>query len=92
MLFFLQYRDSIFLMDGLSDLRQFIDFGGVFILSLLMMYGWFKKLGKMDQTLTKILTLLTVLIKETTTFNHTTKILGDQKSDVKDTLNSAGVR
>ena len=79
-------------MNGLSDLRHFIDLGGVFILSLLMMYGWFKKLGKMDQTLTKILTLLTIVVKETTTFNHTNKILGDQKSDVKDTLKTAGVK
>jgi len=79
-------------MDGLSDLRQFIDLGGVFILSLLMMYGWFKKLTKIDRTLMKILTLLTVLIKETTTFNHTSKILGNQKLDVDDTLDSAGVK
>jgi len=75
-------------MDGLSDLRQFIDLGGIFILSLLMMYGWFKKLSKMDQTLTKILTLLTVLIKESTSFNHVNKVLGDQKKEVVDTINS----
>ena len=88
LLFFLQYRGSIFSMDGLSDLRQFIDLGGIFILSLLMMYGWFKKLSKMDQTLTKILTLLTVLIKESTSFNHVNKVLGDQKKEVVDTINS----
>ena len=89
-LFFFRYRGSLFLMTELDTLSHFIDLGGVFILSLFMMYMWFKKLGKIDITLTKILTLLSVIVKESTTFNHTNKILGDQKADVKDVLRSAG--
>ena len=77
-------------MTEISTLASFIDLGGVFILSLFMMYMWFKKLGKIDTTLTKILTLLTVVVKESTTFNHVNKVLGNQKTEVKDTLKSAG--
>lgn len=77
------------MMTDLTNLRDFIDLGGVFILSLLMMYGWFKKLGKMDQTLTKILTLLTVIVKETTNFNHVDRVLGDHKKEVAETINSS---
>jgi len=77
-------------MTELDTLSHFIDLGGVFILALFMMWGWFKKLSKIDTTLTKILTLLTVLIKESTSFNHVNKVLGDQETDVKDTLQSVG--
>jgi len=78
-------------MTELSTLASFIDLGGVFILSLFMMYMWFKKLGKIDTTLTKILTLLTVVVKESTSFNHVNKVLGEHKTEVKETLKSAGV-
>jgi len=78
-------------MTELSTLASFIDLGGVFILSLFMMYVWFKKLGKIDTTLTKILTLLTVVVKESTSFNHVNKVLGEHKTEVKETLKSAGV-
>jgi len=77
-------------MTELSTLASFIDLGGVFILSLFMMYMWFKKLGKIDTTLTKILTLLTVVVKESTSFNHVNKVLGEHKTEVKETLKSAG--
>ena len=77
-------------MTELSTLSHFIDLGGVFILSLLMMWMWYKKLGKMDTTLTKILTLLTVVVKESTSFNHVNRVLGDHKTEVKETLKSVG--
>jgi len=77
-------------MTELSTLASFIDLGGVFILSLFMMYVWFKKLGKIDTTLTKILALLTVVVKESTSFNHVNKVLGEHKTEVKETLKSAG--
>ena len=79
-------------MFDLTDLKSFIDLGASFIFSCLLLWIMFKKLDGIETTLTKVLTLLTVVVKESTTFNHVNKVLGDQKSDVKDTLKSAGVK
>lgn len=76
-------------MDGLSDLRNFIDLGGVFILALALLYGWFKKLDKIEDGLTKILALLTILTKQLTKFNDVEDVLGNKKEVVEKTLNSS---
>jgi len=79
-------------MFDLNDLKSFVDLGASFIFSCLLLWIMFKKLDGIETSLTKVLTLLTVIVKESTNFNHTYKVLGDQKTEVKDTLQSAGVK
>ena len=79
-------------MFELSDLKTFIDLGASFIICVILLWIMVKKLDGIETTLTKMLTLLTVVVKESTGFNHVDKVLGSQKTDVKDTLESAGVK
>ena len=79
-------------MFDLSDLKSFIDLGSSFIFSCLLLWIVFKKLDGIETTLTKVLTLLTVIVKESTTFNHVNKVLGNQETSVKDTLKSVGAK
>lgn len=73
-----------------ETIKQAMDYGGVFAITILLMWGWFKKLDKIDDSLVKVLALLTVLIKEQTTFNHVGKILDNSKEKVTQTLEGAG--
>lgn len=73
-------------MDGLTTLKDFVDLGGVFILALVMCYGWFKKLGSIDNKLTRLLALMTVLVKGATDFNDVDKVLDKEVNGVEKVL------
>jgi len=74
------------MLDELSTLKDFIDLGGVFILALVLLYGWFKKFDSIEDKLVKILTLLTVLTKSNTNFNGIDKVLNKDGEKVAETI------
>ncbi len=71
----------------LVTLKEFVDLGGIFILAVILIYVIVKKLDQMDDRLVKILTLLTVLVRANTGFNHTKNVLGKDQAEVDKKLN-----
>ena len=66
----------------LTVLKDFADFGGVFILFLVFLLNFNKKIDGIEEKLIKILTLLTVTVKATSRFNHVEEVLGDDGDKV----------
>ena len=67
-------------MEYLSDLKDFIDLGGIFILALVLVYVIGRKLDAIETTLAKVLTLLVVITQRVANFNHLEDVLaGDKK-------------
>ena len=73
-------------MSDLPSLKDYIDLGATFLLCIVLIWGWVKKLDKMEATLVKILSLLVMIVKSNTNFNHTSKVLGDDKLKVEELL------
>jgi len=73
-------------MSELSVLKDFLDLGGTFILALVLLWFVVKKLDCIDQTLTKVLTLLTILTKAQTSFNGVEGVLGKDGEKVAETI------
>lgn len=76
-------------MVDLNQLYNFIDLGGIFILSIFLCYLLVKKFDGMEDKLAKILALLTILVKQTTKFNDVEDVLGADKTKVEQYLNSS---
>ncbi len=71
-------------MIDLVGLKAFADFGGVFILAMVIVVGLSRKLDVMNVRLEKILTLLSVVVKANTNFNGVENVLdGDGDAVVK---------
>lgn len=79
-------------MIDLSQLKDFLDLGGVFILAVILLQQFSKKMDLMEDKLVKILTLLTVLVKQTTRFNDVENVLGSDKEKVEMKLNAKSNR
>ena len=75
---------------SLTDLTHFLDLGGIFILALLIINTINKKMDIMSDKLTKVLTLLVVVVKKTTNFNGVDQILQDEYDDISTTIKSTG--
>ena len=63
-------------MDGLGELKEFIDLGSTAIIAIGLLYIYFKCFSNIDEKLTKILTLLAIVTKVQTNFNGVDKVLG----------------
>jgi len=73
----------------LSDLKSFIDLGGVFLLALIMCYQQYKFFNNIEDKLIKILTLLTIVTKTNTNFNGVEGILNKDGSKIADLILSS---
>ena len=67
-------------------LKDFIDLGGTFILALVFIFSFGKKLDKIENQLIKVLTLLSVTVKSTSRFNGVETVLGTDGDKVADVL------
>ena len=74
-------------MFDVEIIKQLLDYGGVFAISILLIWGWIKKLDSIDNRLVKLLTLMTVLVEKLTDINDLDHILGDDKENVDAILN-----
>ena len=74
-------------MFDVEIIKQLLDYGGVFAISILLIWGWIKKLDSIDKRLVKLLTLMTVLIERITDINDLDHILGKDKEKVDAVLN-----
>jgi len=70
----------------LTDLKSFIDLGGIFILALFLCYQQYKFFNGIEDKLIKILTLLTVLTKTNTNFNGVEGVLDNDGQKVVDLI------
>ena len=69
-------------MPDLIVLKEYIDLGGVFILALVLMWGFGRKLDRISTTLTKVLTLLVVVTQRVGKFNHLDEVLTGNSKEV----------
>ena len=76
-------------MIDLTALKDFIDLGGVFILSLILVYILKGAVDKNSEKLDKVLAILYIMVKQTTNFNHISKLLGDDHDKVIEKINNA---
>ena len=74
-------------MFDLEVIKQLLDYGGVFAIAVLLIWGWIKKLDSIDNRLVKLLTLMTLLIEKTTNINDLNHVLGKDKEKVDAVLN-----
>ena len=70
----------------ISDLKSFIDLGGVFLLALIMCYQQYKFFNNIEDKLIKILTLLTIVTKTTTNFNGVETVLNKDGRKIADQI------
>jgi len=73
----------------ITDIQPLLDYGFAIVVSLVLLTKFFNKLDSMEDKLVKILTLLTVVVKGTTEFNHVDKVLGSDHEKVSSTIDSA---
>jgi len=67
-------------------LTKAIDLGGIFLLAGYTLFIVSKKLDRMDNRMVKILTLLTILVKSNSKFNHIDNLLGSDEPHVTDSI------
>ena len=77
---------------NLEAIKEIWDLGAVTAIAFFLSWCWYKKLSSIEEKMIKILTLLTVLIKTQTKFNHIDSILGKDKEKVKDELSGTGIK
>lgn len=73
-------------MNELTALKDFLDLGGTFVLALVLLYCGMKRLDLVNDKLTKVLTLLSVLVKVQTNFNGVEKVLGKDLEKVEELI------
>lgn len=76
-------------MESLSELKGFLDLGGIFILAMVILRQISKKMELMADQNVKILTLLTILVKTQTRFNGVERVLNADGEKVVQKLNEA---
>jgi hypothetical protein len=76
-------------MEELSVLKNFMEMGGVFVLALILAYGWLKKFDSIEDKLVKMLTLLAILVKTNTNFNGIESVLDNDAKKVADKIITA---
>jgi len=74
-------------MFDIEIIKQLLDYGAVFAIAVLLIWGWIKKLDCIDNRLIKLLTLMTVLVEKLTDINDLDHILGKDKEKVDAVLN-----
>lgn len=74
------------MIEELTSLEKFLDLGGVFILALVLLYVGSKKLDLIESQISKILALLTILVKTQTNFNGVEGVLGKDGDKVADII------
>ena len=72
----------------MPDLGVLLDKGFAVCVALILLYILFTKLSAIDSTLTKVLTLLSVLVHKTTDFNDVENVLGSHSGKVTSLLDS----
>jgi hypothetical protein len=76
-------------MDGLTELKEFIDLGSTAIIAIGLLYVYFKCFKEIDEKLTKILTLLAIVTKVQTNFNGVDKVLGKTGDKIAEIITEA---
>jgi len=76
------------MMAELLELANFIDLGGTFILAMGLLYLFFNRLGGINDKLSKLLALMTVLVRQNTDFNHVKRVLNSDVDKVEEALGS----
>ena len=74
---------------NLTELKDFVDLGGIFILSVLLIYLLDKKLSKINDNLTRALALLTMLVGRGAQYNDVHKVLGPSATKVQEIIAQA---
>ncbi len=70
------------MIEQLTALQQFADFGGVFIITLILLYGMVKKIDKLIDMQGKQLALLAILVQANTKFGGIEHLLNSDGQDV----------
>ena len=76
-------------MDGLTDLKDFIDLGSTSIIAVGLLYIYFKQFQAVNDKLERILTLLAIVTKTTTNFNGIEVVLGPAIPKVNQLISEA---
>lgn len=72
----------------LSILKDFIDFGGTFVLAFAFLYLVFKKMDKIEENTDKMLVIMMLLAKGLLSGNPIEDIIKKDKTEIKEMLNN----
>lgn len=67
---------------SITDLRQFIDLGGVFVLAMVLLNQWGTRFGAIEDKMTRIIALLCLAIQDKVPANKIEEILTQPKLEV----------
>lgn len=65
-----------------TNLRQFVDLGGVFVLALVLLYQWGSRFDHIEDKMTRIITLLCLAIKDKVPDEKIVEILNEKELEV----------
>jgi hypothetical protein len=67
---------------NLTDLKQFIDLGGVFVLAMVLLNQWGTRFNQIEDKLTRIIALLCLAIKDKVSNEEIEKVLSAKELEV----------
>lgn len=67
---------------NLTDLKQFIDLGGVFVLAMVLLNQWGTRFNQIEDKLTRVIALLCLAIKDKVSNEEIEKVLSAKELEV----------
>jgi hypothetical protein len=67
---------------SITDLKQFIDLGGVFILAFVLLQQWGSRFNQLEDKLTRIIALLCLAIKDKVSNDEIENVLTKKELEV----------
>jgi hypothetical protein len=67
---------------SLTDLKQFIDLGGVFVLAMVLLNQWGTRFNQIEDKLTRVIALLCLAIKDKVSNEEIEKVLSAKELEV----------
>ena len=67
---------------NLTDLKQFIDLGGVFVLAMVLLNQWGARFNQIEDKLTRVIALLCLAIKDKVSNEEIEKVLSAKELEV----------
>lgn len=71
---------------SLTDLKGFIDLGGVFILAMVLLKVWGDRLEHIEDKMTRIIVLLSLALKDKVSAETISTVLDEKELKVAETL------
>jgi len=71
---------------SLTDLKGFIDLGGVFILAMVLLKVWGDRLEHIEDKMTRVIVLLSLALKDKVSAETISTVLNEKELKVAETL------